>query len=411
VTLNPNHEIHTPHLAHCDLLTKCGSCPLLHDPYNAQLAHKQSHFEGILLRSGFDPSGAIPFILTPPIASPQTLAYRHTAKLAVRPSSTERPLIGLFRPGTHEVIEIAQCPVQTEAINTLIETLREEMAHLHIRAYDERTFEGLIRYVVARESSVTGTLNLTLVVTDLEQKILLTLGERLMTRVPALIGIQAHENTTRGNAIFDTSGVDRCLIGSSTLQEAIQGLTLQVSSTSFYQVNPSVATLAYQAVVDALAPRPGERALDLYCGVGSIGLLLARAGCQLWGVEETASSLSDAMENARRNSIDARWLLGRAEEVLSRVDGDLPSSVDIVALNPSRRGCQLEVIEAVTRLAPRAIAYMSCHPRTLLRDLRRFRARGYAPHRFTVLDMFPGGPHYEVVCALLPIFKEGDLDL
>lgn len=329
----------------------------------------------------------------------------------MRPSSTTRPLIGLFRPGTHEVIELTRCPVQTEAINALIEALREEMTHLQISAYDERTFEGLIRYVVARQSSMSGALSLTLVVTDLEQTVLPTLGARLMRRLPALKGIQAHENTTRGNAIFDTSGVDRCLLGSSTLQEAIQGLTLQVSSTSFYQVNPSVAALAYQAVVDALAPQPGERALDLYCGVGSIGLLLSRMGCQLWGIEETASSVNDAMENARRISVEARWLLGRAEEVLTRDDGDLPSSVDIVALNPSRRGCQVEVIEAITRLAPRAIAYMSCHPRTLLRDLRRFRSRGYAPHQFTMLDMFPGGPHYEVVCALLPISKEGDLDL
>ena len=194
-------------------------------------------------------------------------------------------------------------------------------------------------------------------------------------------------------------------------------------------------------MVHGLQPRPGERALDLYCGVGIIGLMIAEAARRnggpldvLWGLEETPSSIADAKINAQKlNITEARFICGRAEDELPQLtpslaqhlhqspllnspvhqispqsDTEVDAEVDaqhslIVALNPSRRGCQPQVIEAITDLKPRRIAYMSCHARTLTRDLARFVERGYQVIEMTLFDMFPGSPHYETVTLLEPI--------
>jgi 23S rRNA (uracil1939-C5)-methyltransferase len=199
--------------------------------------------------------------------------------------------------------------------------------------------------------------------------------------------------------------------------ETSQGrsLTLKASAESFSQVNPAAASLAYRAVVEALAPHEGLRALDLYCGVGSITLALAQAGCaEVVGLEESPSSVRDAQENALSNELEARFEAGLTEERLpawvDKLSTELPllrsegsetqRRAVVVSLNPSRRGCQASVLDELARLSPQRLAYMSCHPRSLMRDLKRLAKRGYQPTRVQLFDLFPGTPHYEVVCAL-----------
>ena len=415
----------------CPHLEPCGSCPLLPLPYEEQLARKQAHLLGELEGLAYLISQPPQDLLAPPVAAPQALGYRHSVKLVVAPSSQGEPLIGLYRPGTHSVIDTAGCPVQAPLLNLLLDELRTLLRTPHAPSlYHEATRAGALRYVVARSSwsheGGSSHVHLTLISAQEEREALSWLALALKERLPWLTGVALHINASGGNAIFDWSSrpLMRPLWGEAHLTSHIntspppslgRSLTLKASAESFSQVNPAAASLAYRAVVEALEPHEGLRALDLYCGVGSISLALAQAGFKgVVGLEESPSSVRDAQDNALTNGLEAHFEAGLTEALLpawvDRLCDELPlvsaeegapaRRAAVVSLNPSRRGCQASVLDELARLSPQRLAYMSCHPRSLMRDLKRLAKRGYQPTRLQLFDLFPGTPHYEVVCAL-----------
>lgn len=412
----------------CARLSQCGSCPLLTLPYHAQLERKQEALLGYVQPLIDQLEGCATLQLMEPVASPQPLHYRHSVKLVTQ-SGALGPQVGLYQPGTHVVVDTQGCPVQSTRVNELLDALRAALKRSGApELYDEQAKRGSLRYVVVREAAQgegSGDLHLTLVArADTAQ--IRRLGEQLSAHTPAVRGVSLHVNASDGNAIFDWSSepLIRLIAGTGTLTSVFSllpraaPLSLQASVESFSQVNPRAAALAYRAVVEGLAPSTHERALDLYCGVGSITLALAQSGCvEVIGLEESPSSIRDARANATLNDLKARFVEGLTEVTLPAevqrltealpLEGPagsvLPWRPIVVSLNPSRRGCQPQVIEALARLKPRRLAYMSCHPRTLTRDLKRFIALGYQPRSLQLFDLFPGTPHFEVVCVIEPV--------
>lgn len=422
----------------CPQLAHCQACPLLPLPLGDQVSYKVS-----LLRSALDMSGvngleSLSITVDQSSAEPNQIAdesrgYRFTAKPSVRRDEVDHRLkIGLYQPGSHTLIDLEQCWVQSPLINEVLDVVKTLAPQYGVYGYSEGdeatetdrsslTPRGSLRYLVVRQGvSVQGdpTLYLTLVFTEVKESIALAFLEAIATKCSVVTGAGVHLNRLSGNAIFDASTPTRHLWGSRELYTQVsldddEPLTFLVSATSFAQVNPRVAERAYRAVVRALDPHPGERVIDLYCGVGVIGLMLARAARarggaleSLWGLEETPSSVADARENATRLSIpEANFLEGRAEERLGELIERLsaqPTRELCVALNPSRRGCQRSVLAQLAKMKPRRIAYMSCHARTLMRDLKRLAQLGYHARQITLFDMFPGSFHYETVTLLEP---------
>lgn len=406
-------------------LSRCGSCPLLALPYPDQLAQKHASLKAQLapVLSLLDPTQAP--TLRAPVASPDALGYRYSVKLVTQPSE-RGPRVGLYRPGTHEVIDTQGCPVQSAPINALLDVLRATLKEPGAPSlYDERLKVGALRYIVIREAfapaGASPELHMTLISRE-DSAPIRALAQRLTERSSCALGVSVHVNSSDGNAIFDWSSEPLMhmisgggsLTSLFTLNPTCAPLQLRASVESFSQVNPSAATLAYRAVVEGLSPSSAEVALDLYCGVGSISLALAQAGCaEVIGLEESPSSVRDAQMNATVNKLSARFIEGLTELILPAEVSRLteahplptPDAVRpvLVSLNPSRRGCQPEVIESLAFLRPRRLAYMSCHPRTLIRDLKRFIARGYQPTSLQLFDLFPGTPHFEVVCVIEPM--------
>jgi 23S rRNA (uracil1939-C5)-methyltransferase len=193
------------------------------------------------------------------------------------------------------------------------------------------------------------------------------------------------------------------LAGQATIEDRVdlggqrRAVRLRLSGGAFFQANRDVAALAYAAIADALAVRPGEHVVDAYCGIGGIALALAAGGAtEVLGIEEHAGAVADAAASAALNDIDdARFVAGDVARELAAVD-----RADVVVLNPPRKGCALEVLAEVVRLAPRAIAYLSCEPHTLARDLARLATRGYRTSRVTPFDMLPHTPHVEALAIL-----------
>jgi 23S rRNA (uracil1939-C5)-methyltransferase len=320
--------------------------------------------------------------------------------------------LGLFKPGTHMVQDIGHCPVQADKLNALLGFLRGELGKTDIPIYDERTHKGVLRYLVMRTNRLQTQILITFI-TNGEHPRLRTLARTICDRFTQVCGVLMHVNTTRGNAIFSTAaeecgegdhtGNDVVLAGNNALVEQLCGLTLRFSATSFMQINPELAEKVYFRIQEIADPQPQETVLDLYCGVGSIGLLLAQRAGRVIGIEETPTSIDDARFNAQQNRLgNAEFHAGRAEAVLPALQnsGGLKKA-DVVTLNPSRRGCQKSVLEAIAALNPRMVLYMSCNPKTLVRDLAHLDAAGYRTVSLEPFDMFPRTKHYEVLACLV----------
>ncbi len=399
----------------CRVLDQCQSCPMLDLDYRDQLVLKTTDFRKKLADSGLKGNHVIAECLP----SPERLGYRHSAKLVVSdkfaPPDKRFINIGLYKPGTHFVVDVGECPVQRDRINKVLHWLRTAIRDHNISVYDERSKQGLLRYVTLRTAYRSKDTVVTLVVTSDDKLKLRPFARSLKEQLSFVSGVMMHINDSSGNAIFQSqaesesndvaiSGQTTLLAGEDCLRDSLSNLKIRVSATSFFQINPAVAERAYFRMIEWLSPKAHEHALDLYCGVGSLALLLAKAGCNVTAIEETPSSIADAQENALTNSLQhISFHAGKAETLLPHLmsNGSL-KKVDIMTVNPSRRGCQPEVLKALVELKPRALAYMSCNPETLLRDLRQLESMGYVARAFELYDMFPGSRHYEVVTLLTP---------
>lgn len=400
----------------CKVLDQCQSCPMLDLDYRDQLVFKTNDFKKKLSEAGLSGKHNVGECLP----SPDRLGYRHSAKLVISDKymSPEKRFIniGLYKPGTHHVVDVGECPIQQERLNKILVWLRTAIREHDLSVYNERTKQGLLRYVTIRTAYRSKDTLITLVVTADDKLKLRPFARSMKERFGFISGILMHVNNSSGNAIFqgqfesengeqNLAGQTTLLVGADNLRDSIANLEMRVSATSFFQINPAVAERAYFRMLEWLAPKSGETALDVYCGVGSLALLMAKAGCKVTAIEETPSSIADAHENALVNSLHhVNFHAGRAEAVLPQLQsqGSL-TRADIITVNPSRRGCQPEVLNAICNLKPRAIAYMSCNPETLLRDLRQLEQLGFQARAFELYDMFPGSRHYEVVTLLTPV--------
>ncbi len=397
------------HETPCRILAACGSCPVLDVDYRTTLVLKSTDLKNRLAQAGMS---TVPVMDCNP--SPERLSYRHTAKLVVseevHPTKGRFIRIGLYRPQSHEVIDIGKCPVQTEALNIVAGYLRYAFKEFDISIYNPRTRQGLIRYVVIRSSRQTKETLVTLVTSEDGKAKLRPLARDLREKIGFVKGVLEHINRSAGNEIFnpedslvtDTITGNVLLAGEDFLEDDLAGLNLKVSATSFFQVNPLVAEKLYFRIQELVSAHRGETILDLYCGVGAIALSLAQHAKSVIGIDETRSSIADAERNSRFNEINnAEFIAGRAEDILADIlQKRHLKSIDVVTLNPSRRGCAPIVLEQVANLAPRAIVYMSCMPDTLIRDVNILASKGYKALFFEPYDMFPGTNHYEVLTLL-----------
>jgi 23S rRNA (uracil1939-C5)-methyltransferase len=331
----------------------------------------------------------------PVVGSRDLFGYRNVAKLAVRARRGGGLRAGVYIPGTHRLAEASGCAVHHPAINEVLATTLREAETLGVRAYDERDGSGDLRYVVARYSAFARTVLLMLVTRSRSTGPMREVARRITKRSSLVAGIVQNVNPDPGNVILGPEWAT--LRAPATMIERIGPYKLQTSPGAFLQANLWTARRIYEAATEWADPDPSDHVLDLFCGVGPLTFHLAARARLAIGIEEVPAAVADARSNARRNGIhNARFEAGLAEEVVARVGARL-DSVAVVALNPPRKGARREVIEAIARLGPRRIVYISCNPATLARDLRLLRELGYPARRVQPFDMLPQTEHVEVL--------------
>jgi 23S rRNA (uracil1939-C5)-methyltransferase len=331
------------------------------------------------------------------VASPLTLGYRNNSKLVAGRNAEGRLVLGGYAPRSHDVVDLDGCAVVEPVLAQVAAALRDVLEEARIEDYDERRLTGVLRYAMLR-ANADGQALVTLVTAHEAFPTGAAVAEQLRARAPAVAGVIHNINPTRGNVLFGDR--EQTLSGTPYLEDQIGAVRLRLSPRAFFQANRRVAALAYQEIASALTPGPADRVVDAYAGVGGIALTLAPSAGQVWGFEDHPAAAADAALSAGLNGVtNATFVAGDAADRLQALL-DSERRVDLIVLNPPRRGCAPAVLQHAAALRPRRIAYLSCSPPTLLRDLASLSKLGYRTLQLTPFDMLPHTPHLEVLAAL-----------
>ena len=372
----------------CLHYTKCGGCQFRHMNYAEELEAKRIRVEDALRRLG----GA-EIHVSAILGAEQVDRYRNKAQFPV----AKGPRIGFYRPRSHDVIDVDDCLLQGEAAARLRGAVKEWMAEYSIPAYNERTFTGLVRHVYVRTNRAGRSL-CCLLVNGRGVPREAELVRALRRAEPNLAGIVLGVNEKHNNVILGDSY--RALWGEDFLSDTLCGLTFRLSVPSFYQVNPAQTEVLYGKALEFAGLTGTETVLDLYCGIGTISLVMARKAGMVWGAEVVPQAVDDAIANAQRNHIEnARFLCADAGEAARYLEGE-GVRPDVVCVDPPRKGLAEDVVDTIADMGPERVVYVSCDPGTLGRDVKRFAGRGYTLKKAVAMDMFPRTAHVETVVLL-----------
>ena len=378
----------------CPYFPRCGGCQLRHLSYAEELEFKRTKVADALRRLGGSD------VEVPPVlGAARPDRYRNKVQFPV----AKGPKIGFYRARSHEVIDVEDCLLQPEAAGRLRRAVKDWMARYAIPAYDEKARSGLVRHVFVRTDRAGRSL-CCLLVNGRGIPRQAELVAALRQAEPGLVGIVLGVNQSHSNVILGDSY--RTLWGVDFLKDILCGLTFQLSVPSFYQVNPDQTEVLYGKAVELAGLTGRETVLDLYCGIGTISLAMARRAGMVWGAEVVPEAVDDAVANAARSGVsNARFLCADAGQAARRLaaEGVRP---DVVCVDPPRKGLAEDVVDTVAGMAPARVVYVSCDPATLGRDVKRFAARGYVLRAAQPVDMFPRTHHVETVVLL----SKGEID-
>ena len=388
--------------AKCSVADKCGGCSLQNYRYEDQLRYKFNKVKNDLIRLGGYSEEEIAEKLCDIVGMDDPYRYRNKAQYPVRMGKDGKPHAGFFAGHTHSVIETDDCLIEPEINSALLDAVIGWMNKNHVKAYDEESGKGLVRHVLIRHGFTSKECQVNLVING--SKIPDEAGLiKLLTDVMKddLKSVTVCPNTRRDNVILGDSY--RTIYGEGYITDTLVGITFKISPLSFYQVNPVQTEKLYGLARDYAELTGEEEVLDLYCGIGTISLMLSKKAGHVTGVEIVDRAIKDAKENAKINAIrNAEFITGAAEDVIQTM---LPGkgerrTPDVVVVDPPRKGCARSCIDAILTLAPSRVVYVSCDPATLSRDLKIFREGGYELIKAKPVDMFPHSSHVETVVQL-----------
>jgi 23S rRNA (uracil1939-C5)-methyltransferase len=320
-------------------------------------------------------------------------------------SSTGRVQAGYYQKGSHQLINLNQCPVQDSRLNPLLAEIKQDIEQMGWSVYDERRRQGRLRHLSLRIGRHTGEMLLTLVSADWKLGDLEVQAQKWLTRYPNLVGVCVNHNPSHTNVIFGEE--TRCIAGQPYLREEFAGLEFQLRPETFFQVNTEAAEALLNVIVEQLVLSGDEVLVDAYCGIGTFTLPLAQRVRQAIGLEVQAASVEQAQLNAQINGIENVSFKAGAVETLLPQLGIAP---DIVLLDPPRKGCvstgnsknPRSIIETLLQISPKRIVYISCKPATLARDLKLLcQTGGYQLTHIQPADFFPQTSHVECAAFLV----------
>jgi 23S rRNA (uracil1939-C5)-methyltransferase len=358
--------------------------------YERQLAEKEDQVRDALTRLGGFESPPV----EPIVPAVEQLRYRNKLEYSFGQDERGELVLGFHRPGRFDLIdEVTEDVLASERVDRLRETVKSWCRAEGLSAWDRRAQQGLLRNLVVREGRRTGQLQARLVTSP---------GSSLRVQELAAAAPADSVLWTRTAGVAETTrqGETQVVKGVPALEEEIAGLRLRISPDAFFQTNTEMAERLYGAAVELAGLTGRERVLDLFCGIGTIALVMALDAGEVWGVEIVEEAVADAIENGRLNGVDnARFFAGDVRSAM-RPLLERSGKPDVVVVDPPRAGLSQKVVRRVLEAEARRIVYVSCNPTTLAPNARQMADAGYELKAVRPVDMFPQTPHIECVALL-----------
>ena len=380
----------------CPVAGPCGGCSLRHLDYAAELRAKQ---ESVL--DAFRRIGRLEVPVLDILPSPDIDRYRNKVQFPVGVDKNGVPCIGFYAGRTHRIVPCPDCKLQPNVLNEIGNALCAFFAQQGIRPYDEQSGKGLVRHIFLRRGAHSGQIMVCLVCTRAKLPHAEQLCTALRGQFPAVSTILLNVNAKNTNVILGSE--NHILYGPGYIEDTLCGVPVRLGPLSFYQVNTLAAERLYGVAAQYAQLTPDDTLLDLYCGMGTIGLSMAEQCRELIGVEIVPEAIESAKANAARMgeavAAKSRFFCADAGQAATQLaaEGLHP---DIVMLDPPRKGCDEATLSAVVRMAPRRVVYVSCNPATAARDAAWLEQNGYHAEKVQPVDLFPRTKHCETVVLL-----------
>ena len=380
----------------CPVAGPCGGCSLRHLDYAAELRAKQ---ESVL--DAFRRIGGLEVPVLDILPSPEVDRYRNKVQFPVGVDKNGAPCIGFYAERTHRIVPCPDCKLQPGVLNEIGNALCAFFAQQGIRPYDEQSGKGLVRHIFLRRGAHSGQIMVCLVCTRAKLPHAEQLCTALREQFPAISTILLNVNAKNTNVILGNE--NHILYGPGYIEDTLCGVPVRLGPLSFYQVNTLAAERLYGVAAQYAQLTPDDTLLDLYCGMGTIGLSMADQCRGLIGVEIVPEAIESAKANAARMgeavAAKSRFFCADAGQAATQLaaEGLHP---DIVMLDPPRKGCDEATLSAVVRMAPRRVVYVSCNPATAARDAAWLEQNGYHAEKVQPVDLFPRTKHVEAVLLL-----------
>ena len=403
----------------CPVARQCGGCQIQEMRYEAQLAFKQKMVQNNLERIG----GLSDFEMYPVIGMETPYAYRNKAQFPVGEDKDGNIVIGFYAGRTHHIVEQTDCCIGAPENGEVLRKVKAYMQKNQIRPYNEEHHSGIVRHILIRTGYHTKEIMVCLIVNAAKASCLKN-AEQLtesLREMDGMTSVMVNFNTEKTNVILGKKS--EVLWGQPYIEDFIGDVKYQISPQSFFQVNPMQTEKLYAKALEYAGLTGNETVWDLYCGIGTISLFLAKNARKVYGVEIVPQAIEDARNNAKRNGIDnAEFFVGKAEEVVPAFyekalkqaqDSEAGKSIrpDVVVVDPPRKGCEEVLLETIVKMQPQRIVYVSCDSATLARDLKFLSANGYAVKKVQPVDQFGHSVHIETVVLLSHKKPDGHINV
>lgn len=375
----------------CDVYKRCGSCHLLHMNYDKQIEFKYNYVTNALKEQKLNSK------IDEVIKAEKKERYRNKMQVAYTTkieNNRSDIVYGFYAEDTHKIIPLNDCLVHSERQNEIVKSIARIIKELKLIPYDEDKRTGLIRFVLVREAIKSGEILVAVVTNGEIFPARSEFVKRLRNKCPYITTIVQNVNSRKTSIILGDD--ERVLYGPGYIIDQLCGINFKISSKTFYQVNPYQTEKLYNKVIEYANLSKNDVVLDAYCGVGTIGMVMAPHAGLVIGVENNKQSVINARDNAYQNKVkNIRFVNQEATEFLEKDE----NKYDVVVMDPPRSGSTVKFLQTLKKIAPKKIVYVSCEAKTLARDLKELVDK-YDITKKCIVDMFVGTYHVETVCLL-----------
>ncbi len=372
----------------CSVYKQCGGCQLMHMDIDEQKKFKEEKVKNCFLQNGIE-TDVLPILETEHLDR-----YRNKVQVPVQVNHGNVEM-GFYQNRTNKIIQFDDCKVQTELSNQIVQSIKKWI--------DEQNCAKTFRHVLIKHAHRTGQVMICFVVREYPFHHVEKLKEKILEKFPEVKSLTCIVNKREDNVILD--GKEHVLAGNPYIEETLLGCTFRISARSFYQINPYATEVLYSKALEYAELTGNETVIDLYCGTGTIGMLASKHAKKVYGIEIVSDAIKDAKINAVNNNItNIEFFNADAKDGARKLIAN-QINADVVIVDPPRKGCSKETLDAINTISPDRLVYVSCDPATLARDCAILEKMNYQLEKVQPVDLFPNTLHVETVVLMSKVDK------